>query len=106
MHSEEGPQTHADRILIMEEIQLLAGKLRRATDRKAPAIDEAHVRIVNLAGEIIEFLYADAKFMGVNEKRLDAELRASRPLSPVRKLQHEAVAMMRRRDGYTSSHLT
>lgn len=99
MHSEEDPKTHGDRILVMEEIQLLAGKLWRATDRKAPAIDDAHIRVVNLAGEIIEFLYADAEFMGVNEERLEAELRARRPLSPVRKLQHEVVAMMRRRHG-------
>lgn len=91
MYPKEDVRTHADRILAMEEIQRLAGELRRAADRKTAAINEAHVRIVNLAGELMELLYIDAEFLGVDEKRLARELRVRRLSSPFQDLKDEAV---------------
>lgn len=94
MHHEEDPRTHADRVLAVEEIQWLVQRIWAAHPNRTIEIDRAHRRAINLAGDIIDFLYADAQFMGVSEDRLREELSVRRPRSPAGKLHEKALSKM------------
>ena len=80
MHPEEDVQTHANRVLALEEVQRLATMLWCVAEPKAPSLDAALLRIVKLADELMDFIFTDAEFMGVSHDQLIYELKARRPL--------------------------